>query len=239
MAPWVGRLRDGVLRFRGETYRFERTLGRHAIHGLAYGARWDIEEQHAQSVVLTLDLDKAKWPLGGRLRQVIELTPGRMEFAAEILCTEHSMPAALGWHPWFLIAERGAVKLQISADRMLVTDGELLPTGQLAPVKGDADLRDGPEVNKRSLDHVFVGVGQATLRWPDVKLSISGGETVSVMTVCVRDGCVCVEPQTAWPDAPTLADRGVEGTGLVVLEPGERLAAKQVWLWQAAETAPG
>jgi galactose mutarotase-like enzyme len=42
---------------------------------------------------------------------------------------------------------------------------------------------------------------------------------------------VCVEPATAWPDALRLSSAGVEGTGQVILEAGEELAATMTWNW--------
>jgi galactose mutarotase-like enzyme len=41
----------------------------------------------------------------------------------------------------------------------------------------------------------------------------------------------CLEPQTCAIDAFNLHERGVEGTGTVVVAPGRPLVATSVWRW--------
>jgi aldose 1-epimerase len=231
MAPWVGRLRDGRLPFEGRVHRFEPNLGGHAIHGLCFTAPWAVERSSDREAVLSFDLAATAWPFGGRIGQVVELTPGVLRMRAEIAATGEAMPAAVGWHPWFRKPEGEEVWLQVPADRVLLAEDELLPTGEIAPVEGRTDLRTGRVVRMLMLDDAFVDVRRATLRWSDLELEIQGGRTINSMVVYVADDAVCVEPQTAWPDAPTLAAAGHPDTGLVTLRQGESLVAEQTWTW--------
>lgn len=233
MAPWAGRLRDGLLRFAGRTYRFEPNLGAHAIHGLCFDRPWTVERSSETELELGFDLEATPWPFGGGIEQMVRLGPGELRLRAELLCTRAAMPAAMGWHPWFLRGPGEDVLLRVPADEMLVAEGELLPTGERRPASGPTDLRTIRPVEGLTLDDAYVGAREAELRWPDLELEIAAGPTVTTIVVYVSEGSVCVEPQTAWPDAPTLAAAGFTDTGLAILEPGQALVAEQTWRWRS------
>lgn len=241
MAPWVGRLRDGRLPFEGGVHRFEPNLGPHAIHGLCFTAPWVVERSSEREAFLSFHLSATAWPFGGRVDQGVELTPGRLRMRAEVVSTREAMPAALGWHPWFRMPEAEEVRLRVPADRVLLAEDELLPTGEIAPVEGRTDLRTGQVMRMLMLDDAFVDVRRATLRWSDLELQIQAGPTINSIVVYVADDALCVEPQTAWPDAPNLVAAGHTDTGLVTLRPGESLVAEQTWTWRevAESSRPG
>jgi galactose mutarotase-like enzyme len=76
--------------------------------------------------------------------------------------------------------------------------------------------------------------GPALVRWPDLDLEIEFDERMNTVVVHTPSEGVCVEPETMWPNAPLLAARGVSGTGLRTLEPGESLRVSERWTWRAA-----
>jgi galactose mutarotase-like enzyme len=109
----------------------------------------------------------------------------------------------------------------------------MVPTGLVRAVTPSEDLRAGPALGERRLDHVYVRtIGPATLRWPDLDLDIEYGADLNTVVVHTPREGICVEPQTMWPNAPLLAARGVAGTGLRMLEPGESLSASERWTWR-------
>ena len=69
------------------------------------------------------------------------------------------------------------------------------------------------------------------MRWSDLELVIEFEPPLASVVVFTPPGSVCIEPQTAWPDAPRLAGAGIDGTGLVELRPGATLAATMTWRW--------
>jgi galactose mutarotase-like enzyme len=75
-------------------------------------------------------------------------------------------------------------------------------------------------------------VPPAVVRWSALELAIWFGGPLSVVVIHTPPSAFCVEPQTAWPNAIRLAAAGVAGTGLVRLEPGERLRASSTWRWR-------
>ena len=122
------------------------------------------------------------------------------------------MPAALGWHPWFRRRSAEA-RLRVDADEVLVTR-ELIPTGERTQVRGMTDLRRGPAIAGRRLDHAYVDArSPAVVAWPDLELTIEFGPPASIVVVHTPPRGLCVEPQTAWPDASSSELRRVPGHG--------------------------
>ncbi|MEK6720194.1 MAG: hypothetical protein AABZ33_05920 [Chloroflexota bacterium] len=233
MIPWVGRIRHGQLTWAGTTFALPRNLGEHAIHGAAFDQTWAVTAVDERSVELRLSLAAtARWPFAAELVQVIALTPDAIAFRAEVRA-ERAMPVAIGWHPWFRRHGDEPIEVTVPAEFVLETTDDIIPTGVLLPVDGPTDLRRAVDVMDRRLDHAFVAVtGPCRVAWPDLELSIDA-EPVGSVVVHTTPTAVCVEPQTAWPDAVRLAAAGA-ATGLVALEAGDTFVATSRWTWRRA-----
>ena len=229
MAPWPGRLADARLRWQGRTVQIGRNHGRHAIHGLVYARRWTLDATTATTVRASTELGPAGWPFAGRVRQSIELQPDGLIMEAEIE-TDGPAPAALGWHPWF---DRcgGDPSVTVESDRVLETRG-MIPTGATLPVAGRTDLRRGPRLGLRRLDHAYTDVrSPAVIAWSDLELRIEFDAPISTVVVHTPARAFCVEPQTAWPNALGLGSAEAIRAGAVMLGAGERLAARLRCSW--------
>ncbi len=233
MIPWVGRIRHGRLDWAGATFELPRNLGGHAIHGATFDQAWEVIAVDERSVELHLRLaGTERWPFAADLIQAIVLTPDAIAFRAEIRA-ETAMPVAIGWHPWFRRHGGEPIEVTVPAELVLETTDDIIPTGALVPVEGPTDLRRAVDVMDRRLDHAFVGVtGPCRVAWPDLELSIEADPVGSVV-VHTTPTAVCVEPQTAWPDAVRMAAAGAE-TGLVSLEAGGTFVATSRWVWRRA-----
>lgn len=231
MAPWPGRLAEGRLRWRDRSWQLERTHGRHAIHGVALRAPWTVKRADASAVTLSTSLAGGGWPFRGTVEQCVRLEAGRLLLEAEIRADE-AMPVALGWHPWFL--RRGEdLAVRVDADHRLETRG-MIPTGATTPVAGRFDLRAGPVLGRRRLDDVYVGARQPIeVRWPDLALQLETDPWLSTVVVYSPAGSVCVEPQTAWPNALGLDAPAARSAGAVELARGESLRASLAFTWDA------
>lgn len=235
MAPWPGRLAQGRLQFGGRTLQLQRNHGRHAIHGTTFDEPWRLDAASPDACRLSVTLDPDRLPFGGTVRQALTLAPGRLSMAAEI-DAEEPMPAALGWHPWFRRTlgqgPDGGVRLRLRADGVLERRA-MIPTGLVMPVAGRTDLAAGPPLGRRRLDDVFVGVREPPLlAWPELQLRFELDEHLRVVTVYTPAAAVCVEPQTAWPNALGLAGGAAERAGAVIVEPGRPLRARWTLRWQ-------
>jgi len=172
------------------------------------------------------------WPFGGEARQTLRLEPAGLDLELEVGGYTRAGPAGLGWHPWFARPQTGDLALTVDAAAVLVLDRDLIPTGEVRALTAEEDLRPGPTLGDRRLDHVYVdAIGPAMLRWPDLELRIDFDRPLGTVVVHTPERGVCVEPQTMWPNAPLLAALGIPTTGLRTLAPGERFEAQQRWTW--------
>ena len=237
MAPWPGRLEGGLLPWRGRVHQMRKNHGSHSIHGLVFDTAWEIETSVADSISLHRNLDDL-WPLGGEIRHRIALTPNGMKFSLEARAGESGMPWAAGWHPWFERAGED-IRLTVQSEATLVTTDDLIPLGEVAMVGEERDLRSGPLVGERRLDHAYVGArSPAIVRWSDLELHLEFGPPIETLVVYTPEGAACVEPQSAWPNAAGLAARGVVRTGLAALEPNERSRLEMRWSWRVFDPSP-
>ena len=236
MAPWVGRIEHGVLAWNGRRVDLPRNEEGHAIHGLVHERAWEVEAATCCTATLACRVDPAAWPFGATVRQTFELDTDHLSIAAE-LCAETAMPASIGWHPWFRRNGGGPV-VTLAAAEVLETQ-RLIPTGRRVPVDGLTDLREGGRVCERELDHVYPDAASpAIARWPDLELAVEFGPPLTTVVVHSRPQAFCIEPQTAWPNAPALAAGGMATTGLATLAAGERLRAVMTLRWTPIEAAP-
>jgi aldose 1-epimerase len=232
MVPWPGRLAEGRIPTADGEVRLEANRPPSAIHGLGFETAWTIFERSDTAVSLSCELRGRGWPFGGVARQTVRLGPASLELELEVGEYTRAGPAGLGWHPWFTRPRTGDLEVTLDAHRVLVLDADKIPTGEVRLVTADEDLRSGPPLADRRLDHVYVETtGPAIVRWPDLDLRIDYDRTLNTVVVHTPIAGVCVEPQTMWPNAPLLAARGVSGTGLRTLVPGERLRARHRWTW--------
>ena len=211
MLPWAGRVRHGQFHFLGETHQLPLNLGSHAIHGVGFSMPWQIDEQAAAHVRLSLQLpEDERWPFGGTAQQHIEIGENQLRLALMITAGAQPMPATIGWHPWFCKPER----LDFEPSRYYPRDAEGLATLPLAaPPAGpwdDCFLNDQPVLLHRQ--------GQRVRLTSDCKHWVVYDETAHA---------TCVEPQSGPPDAFNLAPSHYLG-------PGASASAWFLMEWEAA-----
>jgi aldose 1-epimerase len=217
MAPFAGRIRDGRFTFRGRTHQLETNLPPNAIHGTVFLRPWEVTTSAADRVELVTELGPG-WPFHGRVTESIALRADGLD-ASLALEADEPLPAWLGWHPWFKREVGGAVaELDFNAERMYARGQDGLPTGELV------EPMPGP------WDDAFVGVRTPIrLRWPGV-LSLGLTATADVWVVYdERPYAICLEPQTAPPDAISLPKADVP-----VAEPSRPLSISMSWRWAPA-----
>lgn len=191
MVPFAGRVRAGRFTHDGTSYQLPLNHGVHAIHGTVFDRSWSTIERSPNHAVLVAPLGP-RWPFGGSVRHEIELDGS----TRTVVCTltvstiSGSMPAQVGWHPWFL---RPAT-LEVDFAEMYLRDDQHVPDGRRAAPTG------GP------WDDCFVG----PRRTPAVVFG--DGARVEIESDCdhwvvydMPTHALCVEPQSGPPDGFTLA----------------------------------
>jgi aldose 1-epimerase len=217
MAPFAGRIRDGRFTFHGRAYQLETNMPPNAIHGTVFVRPWDLTANAADRAELATELGPG-WPFRGRVTQTIALRPDGLE-ASMGLEADEPMPAWLGWHPWFRRELAGTIAaLDFAADLMYARGSDGLPTGELGPP------------SPQPWDDAFVGVRTPIrLTWQGV-LSLELTATADVWVVYdERPYAICLEPQTAPPDAINIAT-----ADLPIAEPGQPLRLSMSWRWSPA-----
>ncbi len=213
MAPWVGRLRDARLDYNSRQYAFEANSGPHALHGLVTQAPWRVTSDGEMSIDLP-----SSWPWRGRVVQRLELLPGEARFRIELHAQE-AMPAAVGWHPWFVRCLAGTalssqLRPAINPRLMWANDASGMPNGSLsAPAS-------------QPWDYCFRDLeADPLLRWGgELELTVSS-DCEDWVIYNMEEAGICVEPWTAPPNSLNMPSPRV-------VVPDEPLIAWMTWRWR-------
>lgn len=217
MVPWAGRVRHGEFSFDDATYRLPLDAPPHAIHGTGHLAAWEVVDAGRDHCELRCTLD---WPFGGTAHQHVVLRPDGLTLLLSVLAAER-MPAVVGWHPCFHPPQSADLRF----GRMYRRDGEGIAVADLVPPP------------PHPWDDCFV----EPLGPPTLTFARPGGRPDERLVVVLDSDCdhwvvfdelpdaVCVEPQSAPPDAFNL------GTAHV-LEPGDLLQRRFDLRWGSEPT---
>ncbi len=218
MAPYAGRIRHGVLWWRGRRHQLPVDSPPHAIHGVVLDRPWAVTtgqgDHRAGRISLRCDFD-TRWPWPGHVVQTLQLTGRGLDVRLEVHADDVAMPAWTGLHPWF--ARRLAIgepaRLEVRAAGILPRDDEGMPRPEPAAIPPPPH------------DDVFVGVDwPAAVVWDGaLRLEISAGSPFAVV-FDERPEAICIEPQTAPPNA-------VELDLAAVIEPGHPLTLQTTMTW--------
>ncbi len=210
MAPYAGRIRDARFTFDGRANRLPATLPPHAIHGTVLDRSWRVETDGSIATDLGPD-----WPFAGRAVQRFELTSDTLTCRLEVRADE-AMPASIGWHPWFrrrLEGLPGELELELEAGAMYVRDAAGIATVQrVVPPPGP-------------WDDCFTDLTRPPLlRWPGFLELAVESDCPDWVVYTVPEDAVCIEPQTAPPDALN--------RDAFVVRPERPLVATMTWRWR-------
>lgn len=231
LAPWPNRLRGGGYEWEGERQQFPIEPGKAwTIHGLVKDASFEVVEVASDRVVLSTTVDpQPGWPGELRLDVAYLLTAdGLVVEVSAINLGIESLPFGYGAHPYLVLGDRDAARLEIPAEQYLVVDADMLPERLEAVARTEYDYREARGLG--SLDTAFTTLATDDEGSWTVSLA-DGGRTIEVwgdasfgwvqVYTPGDGGSVAVEPMTCGPDAFNAG----AAFGLVVLEPGEGIAA--------------
>lgn len=161
--------------------------------------------------------------LATRRRANIDLSDGLCINIAITNLSDEAMPSGLGLHPYFPRSEQTLFKSRHCGEWRTSEDG--LPV-ELERASFPQDYWQGRPVGARSVDTVYTGrEGPLEILWPERRLRLqmtpSPNLPFTVVYTPADADFFCVEPVSHETDAVN----GREGSGLVRLEPGERMSA--------------
>ena len=194
MAPWAGRIKDGLITSpTAGQFQLPTVLDPpNALHGFGVTSSWQ-EIGPGRSL---LHLPK---PYGGAtVEQTIEVLDDAIRWSLEYDANGCDIPVWMGMHPWFArdLGVGGSAELEFSAAKMLKrVDG--LPNGEI--------ISPTPE----PWDDAFTEIrGTPAVVYEDiVRIDIESDAPWWVVYTEDPEG-ICVEPQTAPPDAANLGITG-------------------------------
>ena len=237
LAPYSNRLRDGVFRFRGRTFKL-RNAEKHAIHGDVRDRPWRVLRQSQEEAELELDsrdFTDFNFPFPLVCRARFALAEASLTMALSLRNAGSApMPAGVGFHPYFSRALTAGENVELGLRVHGVYPGDTpLPTGPMVPLLPQQDF-SRPRLLDVSLDHCFGGWdGRATIRWPRTGLTLRVEATPRFGHVVVYsppgEAFFALEPVTNANDGFNLLAQGQADTGVVVLEPAEVLEAEVVF----------
>ncbi len=233
----ANRIRDGHLLLDGKEYQLDRNfLGKHHLHGGSAGIGkrvWTIDKVSADSATLSIRLADREMGYPGNMTAAVtyRLLPEGVLDIVFSATTDRTTLCNIAHHSYFNLGEDTIADhlLRIDANAFTPVDDELIPTGEVRSVAGDAfDFRKpkpiGPVSTGQILDHNFCLSNQREALRPVARLeSPASGIAMEIRTtesgLQVYDGAridipmpgldgrrmgahagVALEPQI-WPDA--------------------------------------
>ena len=191
MVPWAGRINLGLIADSdGTEYLLPTNWDPpHAEHGYGFHSVW------SESAPGCAELAMPQPYAPAIARQTIELEGNSLIWSLDYLANGSTLPAWVGFHPWFPrnIGTDSEIELRFEAEKMLIRGDDYMPTGQYSA------MSDGP------WDDAFTGVKRSPIiRWGN-EAQIEISSSAPWWVVYNQDPlAVCVEPQSAPPDAANL-----------------------------------
>jgi aldose 1-epimerase len=229
LVPYSNRIRDARLRFDGEVHKLppHPDAAPHTLHGHAHRLCWTVADRTDMSVRLTLrHRAGGEWPWSFSTEMTLLLTPAAVEIGLGLRNDDaRPMPAGLGLHPYLAHSPTDAVSFDAAFDWRVGPDG--LP-GRREAAAGH-DRRKQPLPPGGITLHRSGGTGWFELRSADGgALMVSASSSLDHLVIHRPEESpyLCVEPTSHVADGFNLAEDGVEGTGRMVLAPGQEMHAK-------------
>ena len=232
LLPFSNRIADARFPFGGEEVQLRPTAKDGLTqHGDVRNRPWHVERvsgSHLRCDFDSRDFADMNWPWAFSARVEYLLHGPHLDTSVTLTNVDREeMPAGLGLHPYFTRTQ-GGVDARLSFDAPLTydTDERHLPTGGARPLRPVEDYRRATEVAGRTIDQTYAAWdGVARLDWGVRSLVLTADTVYSHLVVFTApDGSLALEPVTHATDAFNLAARGVGGTDMRTLAPGQSLA---------------
>ncbi|HEX2865165.1 MAG TPA: aldose 1-epimerase [Deinococcales bacterium] len=236
LAPYSNRIRAARFTFRGQEHVLRPTTPEGtAQHGDVRNRPWPLARTESSLIgsLDSRDFEDGNFPFPYVVTVEYHLNGNALTTALQLdNVGDKPMPAGGGFHPYFARTFGNSVdaRLQFNAQGVYFTGPDVMPTEGQQPIPDELNFGQTRRIGKDRFDHAFGGWdGRAVLSWGDgpYRLVMTATREFSHLIVFTApDGSIAIEPVTHATDAINLAERGVQNTGLIVLDPGERLRAE-------------
>ena len=228
LVPYSNRIAWGRMVVDGRAHELTRNFGDHphSIHGVGWQRPWQIIEQSSARCVMRLShASDEHWPFAFEAEQTLSLEEQGLSLALTLRNdSAQTMPAGVGWHPYFPRLE--GIELQFDAAAVWLSDHNALPA-ECVEVPQPWQFARQREAGYVGLDNCFEGWGgQARLFWPQSGLELemhagSGLDHLVVFTPPQPQDFIAVEPVSHLNNA--INTPSPEANGIVLLAGGEQI----------------
>ncbi len=231
LAPFSNRIRGAHFTFEGREVQLRPTTGTGTQHGDVRNRPWRVAGQTRGVLTLAFDgreVPDLNWPWPFTVQSTFQLDGQRLHQHLRLVnASDTAMPAGFGLHPYFARRDdKGRdPTVTLPAARVYDVDEGQVPETAARPVTPDLDFRAARAVGTATIDRTYTEWdGSARLDWRARALTLRADPVFShVILFTAPDGSLALEPVTNATDGFNLMARGVPGTGVRVLAPGEAL----------------
>ena len=232
LLPYSNRIRDARFVFEGREVQLTPNPATGGIqHGDVRNRPWTVERRSDTHLVGTFDSRRfadMNWPWAFTA-QVEYLLHGPHFDTSVTLTNQGStpMPAGMGLHPYFARLEGDTdPTLNFQAGGVYLTDALSIPTAGPQPVPPHLDFSRARALGAVQFDQVYSSWdGVARLNWGGSRaLTLTADSVFSHLVVFTAPGgSLALEPVTHATDAFNLSARGIHGSDMRVLTPGQSM----------------
>ena len=235
LAPFSNRIRGSSFEFDGQQYTLQPNNAHgETIHGDVRNRPWTVTRVGLSSLECHFNsrsVDDANFPFAYTVTVTYSLEGALCHTAIRLENVGYmAMPAGFGFHPYFVRRFAGSLSdplLEFSATGYYVTDAQTMPTEGAHGLTADLDFSSAKPAYAAPLDTVFNGWGgRAALSWDQHRLELRASPVFTHFVAFngAPDGTIALEPVTHATDGFNLLARGVQNTGVGILEPNEKLS---------------
>jgi aldose 1-epimerase len=228
LVPYSNRIAFGRFSLHGQPHELARNFGEHPhpIHGVGWQRAWQVVEHSAQHCVMRLSHDADEhWPFAFSAEQTLILDEQGLSLSLSVKNeSRETMPAGLGWHPYFPRHE--GLELQFEAAAVWLSDQQALPAERVE-VPPQWRFSERRRIGHVGLDNCFEGWNrQACVYWPQSGLALElvagpGLEHLVVFTPLEPQDFIAVEPVSHLNNAVNRPSP--QANGIVLLESGHQI----------------
>ncbi len=232
LMPYSNRIRDARFEFGGRTVQLRPKPGSTVVqHGDVRNRPWHVQKVSQTHLSCTFDsrhFEDMNWPWPFSAQLDYHLHGPHLDLALTLSNVGgEQMPAGMGLHPYFQRLQDGEEPtVQFEAGGWYATGPNSLPTREAQAIPAALEFGVASRVGAEAIDAVFASWdGTARLSWPTRALTLTADNVFSHLVLFTApDGSLALEPVSHATDAFNLAERGVHGTDLRVLAPGQSLS---------------
>ena len=229
LIPWSNRIRDAKFRFQGQDYQLEVNNSEgNASHGDTRRRPWQIEIAGQERINLSFNATaytnvNFPFPFAATAEYWLDGEDFMMGLSLRNV-GDKPMPGGFGHHPYFVLTGETMLELPVTQQYTLE---DAMPTGAARPIAEEFDFRKPRKISEAPpLNDLFRGrQGDKPVRiiYPHGTITMVADPIFEHFIVYTPPGqpSFAVEPVTNANDGFNLYEKGISGTGVFVLAPGE------------------